>query len=131
VANENIRIYSESIWCALLVLSGVRFWACGSHACHNGILPLGNLLHPFCGKVGHVMNAALSGLTTEDIELIIDHLKPWCCGAFTGWVGKTGRSRITLDHAEDHFSLCMLDMQDDLRSFLLSKITEQRASSAA
>ena len=68
--------------------------------------------------------AAFAELTVGDIEEIIARLKPWCCGAFTGWVGKTGRSRITLDHAEDHFSLCMLDMQDDLRSFLVGKIVK-------
>lgn len=57
------------------------------------------------------------------VEAIIDRIKPWCCGAFTGWKGHTGDSKITLDEAEEHFVNCMLDMQDDLRRFLLTNGT--------
>jgi hypothetical protein len=33
-------------------------------------------------------------------------------GAFSGWTGKTGQSRITLDQAGDHLSLCMRELMD-------------------
>lgn len=55
------------------------------------------------------------GVTTDAALAIID---PWTRGAFTGWAGKTYRSRITLDRAEDHFTECMREMKDDVRAKL-------------
>lgn len=50
---------------------------------------------------------------------ILSVIDPFTRGAFTGWEGKTGESKITLDQAEDHFSLCMADMMDAVRAALV------------
>lgn len=52
------------------------------------------------------------------VENVLAVIDPWTRGAFTGWAGKTYRSRITLDRAEDHFTECMRDMKDDVRAKL-------------
>lgn len=46
---------------------------------------------------------------------VIAAIDPFTRGAFTGWMHKDGSSTITLDEAEDHFSLCMEDMMDAAR----------------
>lgn len=50
--------------------------------------------------------------TASDVLAAID---PFTRGAFTGWIHKSGDDTITLDEAEDHFSLCMADMMDAAR----------------
>lgn len=53
-----------------------------------------------------------------DLPNILSVIDPFTRGAFTGWEGETGKSKITLDQAEDHFSLCMADMMDAVRAAL-------------
>jgi hypothetical protein len=49
------------------------------------------------------------------IEDVLEIVKSYSAGAFTGWSGRTGESLISLDDAEDHFSECMLEMQDAIK----------------
>jgi len=51
-------------------------------------------------------------------------------GAFTGWVGMSGSSRVTLDDAEDHFSLCMADLRDSFDETASEFIEGKRASAS-
>jgi len=46
---------------------------------------------------------------------VLKLVRKWSVGAFTGWRGYTGESRITLDFAEDHFEECMIDMQKAIK----------------
>lgn len=61
------------------------------------------------------LRAPAPAAPTSDILSVID---PWTRGAFTGWTGRRGFSKITLDEAEEHFSLCMKDMMDAAREHL-------------
>lgn len=49
------------------------------------------------------------------IKDVLKIVKSYSAGAFTGWTGHIGDSLITLDEAEDHFSECMLEMQDAIK----------------
>lgn len=61
-------------------------------------------------------HAAVIAKHRDDVRDLISDLglaiENFTRGAFTGWTGKTGSSKISLDDAEDHFSLCMRDMMD-------------------
>ena len=56
----------------------------------------------------------------EIIEACARIVEDYSRGAFTGWTGKTGDSKITLDEAEDHFSICVQELAAAIRAQLTS-----------
>lgn len=77
----------------------------------------------FKGRIAHIKQsdvatiaAALGAAQAQTGCGVIAAIDPFTRGAFTGWKDRRGFNKITLDEAEDHFSLCMADMMDAARA---------------
>jgi hypothetical protein len=51
----------------------------------------------------------------KTIDEVVEELRPWGAGMFTGWKGHTGESLITLDFAEEVFEDNFLDLIKAIR----------------
>ena len=75
-------------------------------------------LQPFLVTAATMLDrlAASADVRAQTIEQCARLAEGYSVGAFTGWDGKTGQSKITLDEAEEHSSECFLELRDAIRA---------------